>query len=1586
LALTAQQILTQYDPWAEYLRGQLSALDASLPHSWAQLQLALLDAADEQCGRRLRAGSASVFADVSDLYEQFLATWAGVEDRVSRDVPEAAEVLNDQHREHVLPCLFRQLVDTTVGDPPGRRMVRVYDGHRVRSTTFELVSYLLGLRQRLKPDDPIAEQPLLTHLIKVDAVSRERAVRGVDLVAELESYLDRLKVAEFATPEWARVLQSAANRRWLVDVWRAFMASIGFKGIARFQWRCFETLLSDALTRPRVRARRDPALVVAGTGFGKTEAFLFPVLFFSVLNLARRTPTRVGGPDAVLVYPRVDLCNNQLERCLWYVACLRRALEQVPIPSDLGELPAGPFLRVAIAHGGLQRTKDTAFPFSVRCPMCRMEGQEGRIQLQTPDSAPRSWMTEAYCTAQTGHDPADLLALGLGSETGRFVIAITTADTLHRRLMDVRGRKSLWRDRRLLPRFIILDEIHVYDGQHGSHIANLCRRLRAYLEYLPPTETQEARESNLPPIFVGSSATIGNPAEVAGSFFSARPERLAGRIFSPSASERAPFGREYVILLKTPPNRSIPLPGSGAGHRGHDGRSADEGAARLVPEQSTLLQSAMALWHCAYKTMEKRRMLAFVDSIDSVWRVCRNLFDAEWNIRKGLFRFRTPSGRDGMPPGTDGGAQCPRRGSGQCSMPPHHLDEPCWLYQEGECWWTMLSSDTAFLRPMRVLAHSSGQRRSPDPSQRGQLDEWDCLITTSTLEVGFDHPELMATVQYKAPPSPASFQQRKGRGGRALEDTPTTLMVLGNSPGDLFAFRHERRFFRPSDADLAVRVDPANPYVRRQHLLSAVFDYLSWCGLTEEDDLYRQCRVELVLQHLADEQQRRGLYAYARRVYGSEDLPESECRALVDEAIERLRQSIIPLSRYLVSMGQHDSLQLFRRLEIPERWIVDTQRNVADGVGGEAERVSLQLLEAAQSYRLGAVAGDYLHPPDYFSRLPVDAQGRPWDRSWIVPTSFVATPIGGMVNIRRGSGTVSSEPRLQALSAYLPGGFRFRWDFKLWYGPWIPVQARPGYADIADLCRSGHFLGSLGEVLGDRPIPARLSGTAREASLTEPREMSVFSDRDRFYLDPSESRIVLGQHEPLGRQLLRDPTCGAQTADMVTGPKCAGGRDVRIAGASTGIQAASHGPLTILRLFFANIVTCYLKDSTDRTKSLVVRFWDSDHGRQAIPAVRLITDGLTLTGRIGADAASQLQSRMRAAGTAEEHYWRSVYRLLWRELLRGGSDGVSLPSSFECVRVLTALKFLDWRSRSRWPERSASDLSQAEALALATESRDLCSMIDLPLFADGSPERQAVDRWDYLLQRILDRGREMLDEEVVESFSCSVGQAVAREMAERTNTNIDMVEISSEVVPASDGYDVTICAYDQLQGGSGTAQSFVEGLAGALNLADVLGRQSACPTAEAEQQLLEALAAPAHSPEVLYAMVHSDARAAEGLTGIGTEALYKLRRMLASLDITAFYQGVAENYRELEVRLLRVPTAPELAVSVLERPPADPRGRAVAQRFAEMRGHVTALIPRVEELIPLCVGSCPDCLGDARVSLVQGDAPMPDRHLLRAGP
>jgi len=259
-----------------------------------------------------------------------------------------------------------------------------------------------------------------------------------------------------------------------------------------------------------------------------------------------------------------------------------------------------------------------------------------------------------------------------------------------------------------------------------------------------------------------------------------------------------------------------------------------------------------------------------------------------------------------------------------------------------------------------------------------------------------------------------------------------------------------------------------------------------------------------------------------------------------------------------------------------------------------------------------------------------------------------------------------------------------------------------------------------------------------------------------------------------------------------------------------------------------------------------------------------------------------------------------------------------------------------------------------------------------------------VAHWDFFKSEVLAPAASSLETEIAESFAHTIGAALIRDIAARTNANIDMVEVSSELRKDGHLHRFLTCIYDDLEGGSGTVLSYRQQTQVPLNLAEIFKSHRSCPTSAVESEVIQILTDPRHDADSLYGLAQSaDARIARGSEAHhSAESALRLRRLLTSSAIAAFYQGAAENYQHLCDALKRAPTSIEVAISLLERPIADPRGHALVNQFAALRGGISELVPRVEEIVPLCIGSCPDCLGDSRLSFRQGDKPVPDRNLL----
>ncbi|MFL5715944.1 MAG: DEAD/DEAH box helicase [Chloroflexota bacterium] len=109
-------------------------------------------------------------------------------------------------------------------------------------------------------------------------------------------------------------------------------------------------------------------------------------------------------------------------------------------------------------------------------------------------------------------------------------VVVTNPDKLHSAILP---HHTKWFQLFEQLRFIVIDELHTYRGVFGSHVANVLRRLLRICAHYGSK-----------PVIVCCSATIGNPAELAG-MLTGRPARLIDR-------NGAPAGERHVVLVDPP--------------------------------------------------------------------------------------------------------------------------------------------------------------------------------------------------------------------------------------------------------------------------------------------------------------------------------------------------------------------------------------------------------------------------------------------------------------------------------------------------------------------------------------------------------------------------------------------------------------------------------------------------------------------------------------------------------------------------------------------------------------------------------------------------------------------------------------------------------------------------------------------------------------------------------------------------------------------------------------------------------------------------------------------------------------------------
>jgi DEAD/DEAH box helicase domain-containing protein len=109
-------------------------------------------------------------------------------------------------------------------------------------------------------------------------------------------------------------------------------------------------------------------------------------------------------------------------------------------------------------------------------------------------------------------------------------IIVTNPDMLHTGILP---HHTKWHRLFQNLRYVVLDEIHIYRGVFGSHMANVIRRLKRICEFYGST-----------PQFICCSATIANPLELA--------ERIVEERFTLINNNGAPSGEKYFLFYNPP--------------------------------------------------------------------------------------------------------------------------------------------------------------------------------------------------------------------------------------------------------------------------------------------------------------------------------------------------------------------------------------------------------------------------------------------------------------------------------------------------------------------------------------------------------------------------------------------------------------------------------------------------------------------------------------------------------------------------------------------------------------------------------------------------------------------------------------------------------------------------------------------------------------------------------------------------------------------------------------------------------------------------------------------------------------------------
>src|SRR5665213_2853791 len=519
--------------------------------------------------------------------------------------------------------------------------------------------------------------------------------------------------------------------------------------------------------------------VSAGTGAGKTKAFYIPA-FLRVAAELNATPfTKV-----LAVYPRNVLLADQLREAVGEAEKLRPVLRAAGLrPIRFGALLGStPWNRYFDPLPGGQRRpsyhwerRGNGFVIPhLKSPI------DGRSDLVWRDADRQAGRT---CLHRDGQNQPDIPDGVLAITREQLIenppdILFLSLEMLNREMGNPQWQRTLGlRQGIRAPRLMLLDEVHAYEGVHGAQVAWVLRRWRHWAQ---------VRTIHV----VGLSATLRDAPEHLARVASLPPGQVIE--FRPVPGFSAPGemeseGAEYNLAVKGDPAAGASLLAT----------SIQTGmllARLLTPRNQPSTPTAQPLRPDVFY---RRKVFGFSDNLDSINRWFSDMFDAE-AIRR-LPRLRLPLHLRQPPPNPP--------------IPPALAGR---MEAEGQIWElpSLLGYD---LQQPLVVTRCSSQDPGADVNS-------DLIIATSSLEVGFDDPDVGAILHHKRPGSMASFIQRKGRAGRTRGSRPWTVVVLSDYGADRWAFHSAERLFHPEIESLFLPI--ANPYVLRVQVALFLVDWL----------------------------------------------------------------------------------------------------------------------------------------------------------------------------------------------------------------------------------------------------------------------------------------------------------------------------------------------------------------------------------------------------------------------------------------------------------------------------------------------------------------------------------------------------------------------------------------------------------------------------------------------------------------------------------------------------------------------------------------------------------------------------------------
>ena len=689
---------------------------------------------------------------------------------------------------------------------------------------------------------------------------------------------------------------------------------------------------------------------------------------------------RTSRVRILAIYPRKELLKDQFNET--WQQC--RKLDDVLLPV------AGRKIRIAALFGDTPesakdvRDKSVAGNYYFSLLQCSKDGCDGKMVWNCENQAKNSEQLQCLkCGTRTGNDEVSITRQSILNQIPD--ILFTTTEMLNQHLGNRRYQKLFGIGREVIgPTLVLLDEVHTYTGNTGAQTAYLLRRWmqRAYCR----------------PHYVGLSATLADAETVFSELIGAKTKHV--RLIEPSEDEMIEEGAEYLMVLRGDP-----------------------------VSQTSLLSTTIQTTSLTRRILDNKKRISggvwgnktfvFTDNLDLLNRLYHDLADAEgWNTTGKLTPQKAPlaSLRD-----TQGDTSKIQR-----------------FTQFGQNWAMPQSIGHSLSEDDRALIDRTSSQDS------GVNKDAEIVVATSSLEVGFNDPEVGAVIQHKAPRDVASYLQRKGRAGRMRKMRPWMLAVMSDFGRDRMAFQQYETLIDPEVKRQSLPL--GNSHIQKMQASMATLDWLGyqndatslWNLLNypkdqkgDNKERQRKQLVEQIYQLLTDNVQLQKLSDYLSRALGLNDSSLQRVlwhppRSIVMEFLPSLKRQVETnwtengepwrgLSRDRSPVPEFIPGALFDELNQPNLSI-ELQR------GKYAKWEGLNFFQGLREFAPGRISKRYAVRSRY-------------DADWLVPANFVpqsevCQSVEFEVEEAFGNGVIHAEAEVETKSGsfdvYRPTSLRTR--------------------------------------------------------------------------------------------------------------------------------------------------------------------------------------------------------------------------------------------------------------------------------------------------------------------------------------------------------------------------------------------------------------------------------------------------------------------------------------------------------------------------------------------------------------------------------